>query len=112
MFTDPDHIRVEDPGKIEGNTVFMYLDVFDPDAQEVQKLKDHYQKGGLGDVKLKQRLIEVLDNFIKPIRERREEFAKDPQEVLNILKKGTTRAQGVAAQTLQEVKQAMGLTYF
>ncbi|OGB97949.1 tryptophan--tRNA ligase [candidate division TM6 bacterium RIFCSPHIGHO2_12_FULL_36_22] len=112
MFTDPDHIRVEDPGKIEGNTVFMYLDVFDSDVQEIQKLKDHYQKGGLGDVKLKQRLIQVLDDFIRPIRERREEFAKDPQEVMNILKKGTITAQAVAAQTLQEVKQAMGLIYF
>ena len=112
MFTDPDHIRVEDPGKIEGNTVFMYLDVFDPDTEEVARLKEHYQKGGLGDVVLKKRLVEVLENLIGPIRERREEFAKDPEQVRKILQQGTQKAEAVAAQTLQEVKQAMGLIYF
>ncbi|HBR70213.1 TPA: tryptophan--tRNA ligase [Candidatus Dependentiae bacterium] len=112
MFTDPDHVRVEDPGKIEGNMVFTYLDAFDPDKAEVEKLKAHYQKGGLGDVVVKKRLIEVLESFLKPIRERRAEFAKDKEQVMQILKEGTEKARSVAAQTLSEVKKAMKLHYF
>jgi len=112
MYTDPAHIHVEDPGKIEGNVVFTYLDVFDPDQAEVEKLKEQYKKGGLGDVVLKKRLIEVLESFLKPIRERRVEFAKDKAHVMQILKKGTERARNVAAQTLSEVKEAMKLEYF
>lgn len=112
MFTDPNHIRVEAPGKIEGNMVFTYLDAFDPDKAEVEKLKAHYQKGGLGDVVVKKRLIEVLESFLKPIRERRAEFAKDKEQVMQILKSGTEKARSVAAQTLSEVKKAMKLEYF
>jgi len=112
MYTDSDHVRVEDPGKIEGNMVFTYLDAFDSDKSEVEKLKEHYKKGGLGDVVLKKRLIEVLEVFLKPIREKRAEFAKDKEQVLQILKDGTDKAEAVAAQTLSEVKQAMKLKYF
>lgn len=112
MYTDPDHIRVEDPGKVEGNMVFTYLDVFDSDKEKVAELKAHYQKGGLGDVKVKKYLNEVLENMLGPIRARREEFAKDPAEVMNIVKRGTERAREVTSQTLSEVREAMGLNYF
>ena len=112
MYTDPDHIRVEDPGKIEGNVVFSYLDIFDPDQQEVARLEEQYQRGGLGDVKVKKRLIEVLNAFLDPIRERRALRAKDPQSVMQILFKGTAETQLVAKQTMNEVKQAMHLDYF
>ncbi|MDU1218001.1 MAG: tryptophan--tRNA ligase, partial [Streptococcus sp.] len=114
MYTDPDHIRVEDPGKIEGNMVFHYLDVFGrpEDAQEIAEMKEHYQRGGLGDVKTKRYLLEILDRELRPIRERRLEFAKDMGEVYSILEKGSERARNVAAQTLDEVKSAMGITYF
>jgi len=111
MYTDPDHIRVEDPGKIEGNVVFTYLDVFDPDKEKVQELKDHYQKGGLGDVKVKRYLTEVLNTFLEPIRTRRLEFAKDPQAVLDIAFKGSQEVREIGAQTLKEVKTAIGLEY-
>ena len=111
-YTDPDHIHVEDPGKVEGNVVFMYLDAFDPQKEEVAKLKEEYQKGGLGDVALKKRLTQVLINFIAPIRERREQFAKDPKAVMQILKDGTEEARKVARTTLAEVKRAMKIDYF
>jgi len=111
MYTDPDHIRVSDPGKVEGNTVFTYLDIFDPDTQEVAQLKQQYQKGGLGDVVLKKRLIEVLNAFLDPIRERRNELAKDPQAVLEVVYEGTRKTQEVAQQTMAEVKKAMCLDY-
>lgn len=111
MYTDPDHIRVEDPGKIEGNTVFMYLDIFDPDKKLVQEMKEHYQRGGLGDVKVKRRLIEVLNTFLEPIRQRREQFAKDPAMVMNIVLQGTKEVCEIANQTIQEVRQAMLLDY-
>ena len=114
MYTDPDHIRVEDPGKIEGNMVFHYLDVFGrpEDAQEIANMKEHYQRGGLGDVKTKRYLLEILERELGPIRERRIEFAKDMGEVYNMLQKGSERAREVAGQTLSEVKGAMGLHYF
>ena len=114
MYTDPDHIKVEDPGKIEGNMVFHYLDVFgrSEDAAEIAEMKEHYQRGGLGDVKTKRYLLEILDRELRPIRERRLEFAKDMGEVYSILEKGSERARNVAAQTLDEVKSAMGITYF
>lgn len=112
MYTDPLHIKVSDPGRIEGNTVFMYLDAFDPNKEEVEGLKEHYQRGGLGDVVLKKRLIEVLDYILKPIRQKREEFEKDPGYILELLKKGTLETRKVAAQTLHEVKQSMMLNYF
>ena len=114
MYTDPNHIRVEDPGKIEGNMVFHYLDVFGrpEDAQEIVNMKEHYQRGGLGDVKTKRYLLEILERELGPIRERRIEFAKDMGEVYNMLQKGSEKAREVAGQTLSEVKKAMGLNYF
>ena len=111
MYTDPDHLKVEDPGKIEGNTVFTYLDAFDPDKAKVEELKAHYKKGGLGDVKVKTYLFEVLNNFLAPIRARRTELAKDPKIVMKILLDGTKKTQVVATQTLAEVKAAMKLNY-
>ena len=112
MYTDPGHLRVEDPGKVEGNPVFTYLDVFDPNSAEVEALKAHYQRGGLGDSVVKKRLLEVLQSFLEPIRQKRAEFANDPQEVMHILKKGTEKAEAKAAQTLAEVREAMGINYF
>lgn len=112
MYTDPNHIRVEDPGQVEGNVVFTYLDVFDDDKAKVQELKDHYQRGGLGDVKLKRYLNDVLQAKLQPIRERREYYAQDKGAVLAMLKEGSEKAEAVAAQTLSEVKQAMGINYY
>ena len=112
MYTDPNHIHVTDPGKVEGNMVFTYLDVFDPDVPAVVQLKEHYQRGGLGDMVVKKRLIEVLETFLAPIRKRREAFAKDPAAVMEMLRVGTEKTRQVAAQTLSEVKAAMHLDYF
>lgn len=112
MYTDPNHIHVEDPGQVEGNVVFTYLDIFDKDTAKVQELKDHYRHGGLGDVKIKRYLMEVLNAELAPIRQRRAEFAKDLPAVMDMLKAGSERANQVAAQTLDEVKDAMGLNYF
>lgn len=112
MYTDPQHIRVEDPGHIEGNTVFTYLDIFDPDKKKVQELKDHYQAGGLGDVKIKRYLNEVLQAELKPIRERRESYAADLAGVYQILEEGSQKANAIANQTLSEVREAIGLNYF
>ena len=112
MYTDPDHIRVEDPGKIEGNVVFAYLDVFAEDKEKVAEMKAHYQKGGLGDVAVKKYLVEEMDKVLKPIRERREELAKNPEAIYEILRKGSKKAEKVAAKTLKELKQAMKIDYF
>jgi tryptophanyl-tRNA synthetase len=112
MYTDPNHIRVEDPGQVEGNVVFTYLDVFDDDKEKVAELKEHYQRGGLGDVKIKRYLNEVLQAKLTPIRERRERYAEDKGYVLDMLKQGSEKAEKVAAQTLDEVKAAMGINYF
>ena len=111
MCTDPNHLRVEDPGKVEGNPVFVYLDAFDPDKAKVAELKDHYQRGGLGDSVVKKYLLGVLEAFLSPIRLRRQEFAKDPAWVMQIVLEGTAHAQEVAAKTLKEVKEAMQLNY-
>jgi len=111
MYTDPGHIRVEDPGKVEGNTVFTYLDVFDPDKKAVQELKEQYQRGGLGDVKLKRRLIDILNTFLDPIREKRKEVAKDPQQVMTMLLQGSEKARERAAITMHQVRQALCLDY-
>lgn len=112
MFTDPKHLRVEDPGTVEGNPVFTYLDAFDPDTEKVQGLKEHYQRGGLGDTVVKRRLAEVLEAFLGPIRKRREDYAKDPAEVMRLLKEGTDRARQVTASTLAQVRKAMHLDYW
>lgn len=112
MYTDPNHIRVEDPGQVEGNVVFTYLDIFDSDKEKVAELKEHYQRGGLGDMTIKRYLNEVLQDYLAPIRARREEYAKDPEYVMNMLKEGSQKAERVAASTLAEVKAAMGINYF
>jgi len=111
MYTDPDHVHVQDPGKVEGNVVFTYLDIFDPNKGEVAALKEHYQRGGLGDVKLKRRLIDVLNTFLEPIRERRTQLAAHPDEVMKIVKKGTEHTRETARNTMQEVRVAMKLNY-
>ncbi|MFC4771453.1 tryptophan--tRNA ligase [Enterococcus hermanniensis] len=112
MYTDPNHIHVEDPGQVEGNMVFTYLDVFGTDKEKIAELKEHYRRGGLGDVKIKRYLIEVLEAEFGPIRARREELAKNPEAIMQMLKEGSEQAQIVAAETLKEVKQAMGINYF
>ncbi|MHC9531945.1 tryptophan--tRNA ligase [Dellaglioa sp. L3N] len=112
MYTDPDHIHIEDPGKIEGNMVFTYLDIFGKDTKKIADLKAQYQAGGLGDVKIKRYLNDVLEAELAPIRERRAEFAKDPEAVYAMLKAGSDRANVVANQTLNEVRNAIGINYF
>lgn len=112
MYTDPNHIHVEDPGQVEGNMVFTYLDVFGTDKAHIQELKDHYRRGGLGDVKIKRYLIDVLEAELAPIRKRREMYANDPQAVMDMLRKGSQHAESIAAKTLDEVKRAMGIQYF
>lgn len=112
MYTDPNHIRVEDPGKVEGNVVFTYLDIFDPKKDEVAELKEQYRKGGLGDVVLKKRLAEVLKETISPIRERREMLAKDPKMIMDLLEEGTKEARKVASETMREVRSALKIDYF
>ena len=121
MFTDPDHIRIEDPGKLEGNTVFTYLDAFSkpehferylPEYANLQELKDHYTRGGLGDVKVKNFLNNVMQEELEPIRNRRHEYEKDIAYVYDILKKGSEEAEKVAAKTLADVKAAMKINYF
>jgi len=112
MYTDPKHLRVEDPGTVEGNPVFAYLDAFDPDKEGLEAMKDHYRRGGLGDIAVKRRLQEVLSAELDPIRARREDFANDPETVMRILKEGTAAAREVAAKTLNEVRKAMRIDYF
>jgi tryptophanyl-tRNA synthetase len=112
MYTDPNHIRVEDPGQVDGNTVFTYLDVFATDKNAVEEMKEHYKRGGLGDVKVKRYLNEVLQAELEPIRNRRIEFEKDIDAVYKMLKDGSDKAREVAANTLREVREAIGLEYF
>lgn len=112
MYTDPEHIKATDPGHIEGNVVFAYLDIFDKRHDEVAELKHQYAQGGLGDVMLKKRLVDVLDQLIAPMRERRAQYEKNPQEVFALLEKGTQTAREVARRTLAEVRTAIGINYF
>ena len=121
MFTDPNHLRIEDPGQVEGNPVFIYLDAFSrdehfaeflPEYQNLQELKDHYTRGGLGDVKVKKFLNKVIQSELEPIRQRRKMWEKDIPAVYEILKKGSEEAQAAAAQTLSEVRAAMRINYF
>lgn len=120
-YTDPEHLRVEDPGHVEGNVVFTYLDAFSsdddfaefwPEYKNLDELKDHYRRGGLGDMKCKKFLMKGLNKQLEPIRVRRHEFEQDIPEVYNILKKGSEAAREVAAQTLHEVREAMKINYF
>lgn len=121
MYTDPNHIQVSDPGQIEGNMVFTYLDAFCSDDQferylpeykNLDELKDHYRRGGLGDVKVKKFLVNVLDEELEPIRKRRHEYEKDIAYVYEVLRKGSEAAREVAAKTLSDVKNAMRINYF
>ncbi len=121
MYTDPGHIRIEDPGKIEGNTVFTYLDAFSrpehfaeflPDYASLDELKDHYRRGGLGDVKVKKFLNNILQQELEPIRTRRREFEQDIPGVYRMLKEGSDAAREVAASTLADVRRAMRINYF
>ncbi|MGO2299561.1 tryptophan--tRNA ligase [Paucilactobacillus nenjiangensis] len=112
MYTDPLHIQVSDPGHIEGNTVFTYLDIFDTDKAKVAELKDQYQAGGLGDVKIKRYLNEVLEGVLSPIRERRAQYEQNMDYVYQVLREGSEKANIIANQTLEEVQDAMGIDYF
>ena len=121
MYTDPDHLKVSDPGKVEGNTVFTYLDAFCkdehferylPEYANLDELKAHYKRGGLGDVKVKKLLQAVMEETLEPMRKRRKEFEKDIPAVYDILKKGSEVAREVAAQTLSDVRKAMRIDYF
>ena len=121
MFTDPNHLQVSDPGQTEGNPVFMYLDAFCcdeyfakylPDYANLDELKAHYRRGGLGDVKVKKFLNNVLQETLEPIRTRRKELEKDPGYVMDVLRQGTEVAQAAAAETLAKVKHAMQIDYF
>jgi tryptophanyl-tRNA synthetase len=109
MFTDPGHVRASDPGTVEGNVVFAYLDAFDPDVAAVEELKAHYRRGGLGDVALKRRLEELLQAMLAPIRERRADLAADPAALLDILRRGTERARETAASVLADVRDVFAL---
>ncbi|MEA3090890.1 MAG: tryptophanyl-tRNA synthetase [Caballeronia sp.] len=112
MYTDPNHLRASDPEIVEGNVVFTYLDVFDDDRVEVERLKAAYRAGGLGDTALKHRLEDKLQALIAPIREQRERFSRDPGYVLSVLKEGTQRAKAVTQKTLDEVRRALGTFSF
>ena len=109
MYTDPGHVRASDPGTVEGNVVFAYLDAFDPDREAVDELKAHYRHGGLGDMTLKRRLEEILERLIAPIRERRERLAADPDQALDIIRTGTLRARDTTAGVLRDVRDALSL---
>ena len=121
MYTDPDHIRVQDPGKVEGNTVFTYLDAFCrpehfekylPEYPNLDELKAHYMRGGLGDVKVKRFLIAILEEELAPIRARRKEWEQKIHEVYALLQQGCEAARAVAADTLNDVRRAMKINYF
>ena len=121
MYTDPEHINLNDPGHVEGNAVFTYLDAFSrpehfqrywPEYQSLDELKDHYRRGGLGDMKCKKFLNQIINEFLEPMRQRRHELEQDIPEIYNILRRGTEQARETAAQTMSEVRQAMRINYF
>ena len=121
MYTDPNHLNVSDPGQVEGNAVFTYLDAFSTDAdfaefwpeyQNLDELKDHYRRGGLGDMKCKKFLNDVINNMLEPMRQRRHQWEQDIPGIYEILKKGTEQARETAAQTMDEVRHAMRIDYF
>ncbi len=109
MFTDPNHIRIEDPGQVEGNVVFTYLDAFDDDLDALEELKAHYRRGGLGDGTIKRRLDDILQELIAPIRERRAQLAEDPSYVIDVIRKGTEKARIRTEATKKEVIEGLGL---
>ncbi len=109
MYTDPNHLRASDPGTVEGNVVFTYLDAFDEDEAAVADLKAHYRRGGLGDMAVKRRLEAVLQALLVPIRERRAAFARHPHDVLDVLREGTRKARTVTLATLDDVRNGLGL---
>lgn len=111
MFTDPGHLRVEDPGKVEGNPVFTYLDAFDPDKEELEAWKAHYRKGGLGDVKVKRRLEKIVQAELTPIRERRLAIAQKPKQIMEMLLESSRETRKVAQAKLAELKEVLGLNY-
>ena len=121
MYTDPNHLKVSDPGNTKDNPVFLYLDAFCqdehferylPEYANLAELKAHYERGGLGDVKVKKFLNNVLQETLEPIRNRREEYAKDIPYIMEILQKGSQEAEAVAAETLYKVRHAMQIDYF
>lgn len=121
MFTDPNHLNVSDPGTVEGNAVFTYLDAFScdehfakylPDYQNLDEMKEHYRRGGLGDMKCKKLLNSILNEMLEPIRQRRHELEQDIPEIYNILRHGTEKARETASQTMAEVRDAMKINYF
>ena len=121
MFTDPNHLNVSDPGTVEGNAVFTYLDAFSsdedfakylPDYHNLDEMKDHYRRGGLGDMKCKKLLNSILNEMLEPIRQRRHELEQDIPEIYNILRRGTDKARETAVKTMDEVRNAMKINYF
>jgi tryptophanyl-tRNA synthetase len=112
MYTDPNRIHPTDPGKVEGNSVFVYHDVFNSDKNEVEDLKKRYREGKVGDIEVKEKLFIALNKFLGPIRERRIELAKDDANLDRILKEGTAKAQKVAKETMEKVRHAMKTDYF
>lgn len=112
MYTDPNHIRVEDPGNIENNTVFTYLDAFCKEEEKLKEMKEHYKRGGLGDVKVKKYLNEIIQAELEPIRNKRKVYENDIDYVYDILRKGSINARELASNTLLEVREAIGLEYF
>lgn len=112
MFTDPDHLRISDPGRVEGNVVFAFLDAFDPDAEAVDVLKAHYRRGGLGDASIKQRLERVLEDLLAPIRERRQALARRPDDVIDIIRSGSSVGRDLSSATLAEVRDGLGVFSF
>ena len=112
MFTDPNHLRMDDPGKVEGNPVFMYHDAFNPDVDDVRNMKEHYQRGGLGDVEVKKKLIVAINNLLEPMRERRAHFEAHPELVQAALEQGCEAGRDAAEATMVDVRKALRLDYF
>lgn len=111
MYTDPNHLRVEDPGEVEGNPVFTYLDAFDPNQEELEEWKAHYKRGGLGDVKVKRRLEKIMQAELAPIRERRTLYENKPDEIMDLLIESSKKAREVAQENLQRLKEVLGINY-